>query len=190
MQLKTHVSNEQTFVATPYRAGTFVRSDIFWRQFTITCQGNMECPEDDPVYGTWLTPHTLVLGQHGLIEDAMALASAHLSTHQFESDSTINALDFIPELVLVRDALDRLVLAGQARGELIHWCEPVGSDSEAASVVKQVDELRSEASYEAGWDNFSTAERLRLSARVLAGRLVDPYWRKYARGAFQTASPH
>lgn len=62
MQPKTHVVDGVTFVATPYRAGTFVREDVFWRQFTITCQGYIEYPEDDRVFGTWWTPHILELG--------------------------------------------------------------------------------------------------------------------------------
>lgn len=50
MQPKTHVVDGVTFVATPYRAGTFVREDVFRRQLTITCRGEVEYPEDDPVY--------------------------------------------------------------------------------------------------------------------------------------------
>lgn len=183
MQPKIHVFDGVPFVATPYRAGTFIRQDVFWRQFTVTCQGNIEYPEDDPVYGTWWTPYRLVLGQHGLIEGAMALAAACVTKGEFDLSSEIEALDFMPELVLVRDSLDRLVLAGQVEGQRICWCAPVTSQDESASVAKQVDELRAEAAYEAGWDNYCTAEHLRLRARVLAGRLVNPFWQEHARKA-------
>lgn len=48
MQPKAHVVDGVTFVATPYRAGTFIREDVFWRQFTITCQGQVEYVEETP----------------------------------------------------------------------------------------------------------------------------------------------
>ena len=79
-------------------------------------------------------------------------------------------------------------LTGQVWGAGIRWSEPITSDEEAAAVAKQVDDLRGEASYEAGWDNYSTAEGLRLRARVLAGRLVDPFWQAHARRAVQAST--
>ena len=189
MQPKKHVINGVTFVATPYRTGTFICEDVFWRQLTVSCQGYIEYPEDDPVFGTSWTTHIAELGQRGLIEDAMALAAEWLSQDDHDLSSAVDALSFRPELVLVRDALDRLVFTGEVRsGGNIHWCEPIASDEEAAAVVKQVDDLRDEASYEAGWDNHNTAERLRLRARVLAGRLVNPFWQAHARKAVLAAT--
>ncbi len=185
MQPKTHVVDGVTFVATPYRAGTFIREDVFWRQFTVTCQGYVGYPEDDPIYGTYWMPSVLELGQRGLIEDAMALALACVSEDEFDLNSDTDAVGFRPELILVRDSLDRLVLTGQVWGAGIRWSEPITSNEEAAAVANQVDDLSGEASYEAGWDNYSTAEGLRLRARVLAGRLVDPFWQAHARRAIQ-----
>lgn len=118
----------------------------------------------------------------------MAQATSSVSRHAFDLDTAIEALDFRPELILIHDSLRRLVLAGQAWEQNIRWCEPVASDEEVADITRQIDELRDEASYEANWDNFSTAEDLRLRARVLAGRLVDPFWRRHARQAIQSAS--
>ncbi|WP_238897632.1 hypothetical protein [Achromobacter xylosoxidans] len=181
MQPKIHIFDGVPFVATPYRPGAYIRSDVFWRQFTISCQGEIEYPEDDPIYGTWWTPHVLTLGEHGLIESAMALATRCVTDHAFDLGDDIEALDFYPELVLIHDFMGRLVLAGQPCGQGIRWCEPVTSDEEVASLSKEINALRGEASYEAGWDNYSTAKDLRLRARVLAGRLVDPFWRDYAR---------
>jgi hypothetical protein len=156
---------------------------VFWRQFTITCEGNVEYPEDDPIYGTYWVPSILELGERGLIEEAMALALACVSEHQFDLSPDGDALDFRPELVLVRDALNRLVLTGQAWGAGIRWSEAITSADEAAAVAKRVDDLCGEACDEAGWDNYSTAEGLRRRARVLAGRLVDPFWQAHARRA-------
>lgn len=181
MQPKIHHFDGVAFVETPYRPGTYIRKDVFWRQFIITCQGNVEYPEDDPVFGTWLTPSTLVLGKCDLIEDAMSLAQVRVSQHDFDLTDASEALDFAPELIVIRDRDGRLVLAGQVRGDTVRWCIPVASDEEASQIVKEVAELRSEASYEAGWDNFSTAQGLRFHARVLEGRLVDHFWRHHTR---------
>ncbi|ABI58366.1 hypothetical protein [Nitrosomonas eutropha] len=181
MQPKTHHIEGVAFIATPYRAGTYLRKDVFWRQFTITCQGNVEYLEDDPVYGSWWTPHTLILGNCGLIQDAMSLANTRVSQHDFDLTDAIDALNFAPELIVIRDRDGRLVLAGQVRGDNVRWCIPVASDEETEQIVKEVAELRSEASYEAGWDNFSTAQGLRFRARVLEGRLVDRFWRFHTR---------
>lgn len=188
MQLKPHHFEGVAFIATPYRAGTYLRKDVFWRQFTITCQGNVEYPEDDPVYGSWWTSHTLVLGKCGLIEDAMSLAKARVSQRDFDLTDASDALGFAPELIVIRDRDGRLVLAGQVRGDTVRWCIPVASDEEASQIVKEVAELRSEASYEAGWDNFSTAQGLRFHARVLEGRLVDHFWQHHTRQVVPTTT--
>lgn len=153
---------------------------MFWRQFTVICHGEIEYPEDDPVYGIWWTPHTLELDQCGLIEDAMSLADVHVSQHDFDLSDGIEALDFSPELVFIHDKNERLVLAGQASSSGIEWCPPVMSDDEVRRAINEVEDLRSEASYEADWDNFSTAKHLRLRALVLEGRLVDRLWREHA----------
>src|SRR3546814_5754994 len=118
MQPKIHHFEGVAFVATPYRAGTYLRKDVFWRQFTITCQGNVEYPEDDPIYGSWWTPCTLVLGECGLIEDAMSLANARVSHHDFDFSDAIEALDFAPELIIIRDRDGRLVRSEEHTSEL------------------------------------------------------------------------
>ncbi|ATE62399.1 hypothetical protein [Thauera sinica] len=176
------------FVATPYRPGTYIREDVFWRQFAITCQGRFEYLEDDPAYGTFWLPGTLNVGQCGLIEEAMTLIASLLWQDRIDPGGDTDALDFVPELFIVRDRFDRLMLAGEAMSAHIKWCQPVASDQEAERVAKLTFELYDEASLEAGWDNFSTAERLSLRARVLEGRLVDRSWRAHTRDAIRNAS--
>lgn len=82
-------------------------------QLTVSCQGYIEYSEDVPVVGTWW--NVAELGQRGLIENAMALAAEWLSQDGYDLSSAIDALSFQPELVLVRGALDRLVLTGRGR---------------------------------------------------------------------------
>lgn len=183
MHPKTHKVGDICYVVTPYREGTHVRDEVFWRQFSITCQGLMVYPEEDPNCGTWSTAHTLRLGWHGLIERAMSLANARVLEHEFDLGPETDACGFEPELVVIRDSLNRLVLTGRACGNAITWSVPVTSDEEAATVAKDARRLRDEASYEASWDNFATADGLRLQARVLEGRLVDQYWRRHASRA-------
>lgn len=133
-------------------------------------------------------PGTLEVGQCGLIEEAMALIEFFLSEDRFDLGDDADARGFAPELFIVRDRFDRLVLAAKATGHPVAGCQPVASDHEAEQVTRQAFELYGEASYEAGWDNFSTAEGLRLRARVLEGRLVDRSWRSHAVEAIRNAT--
>ncbi|MDF8361303.1 hypothetical protein [Achromobacter anxifer] len=188
MQPKIHMFNGEPFVATPYRAGTFIRSDVFWRQFSISCQGRIEYLEDDPIYGTWWSPETLTIGEHGLIEAAMELATRCVVDRAFDLDDIEDALSFSPEIVLIHDTMNRLVLAGEPRGLGIRWCKPVASEQDVSDLNEQIHELHREAHREAGWDNHCTAKRLSLQAQVLAGRFVDPFWRPHARRAIQSVS--
>src|SRR3546814_13383567 len=105
-----------------------------------------------------------VLGKCGLIEDAMSLANTRVLHHDFDPTDASDALSFAPELIIVRDRDQRLVLAGQVRGDNVRWCIPVASDYVTEQIVKEVAELRSEAHYEAGRANFSTAQALPFRA--------------------------
>src|SRR3546814_4213030 len=58
-----------------------------------------------------------VLGKCGLIEDAMSLANTRVLHHDFDPTDASDALSFAPELIIVRDRDQRLVLAGQVRGD-------------------------------------------------------------------------
>lgn len=175
----------EPYLATPYRAGTFIRADAFWRQLAIVCEGQIEYPEDDPVHGTWWTPHALTLGHHGLIELAMALATRCVIERIYNLKTETEALDFRAEVIRIRDSMGRLVLAGEPWANGIRWCKPVASDEEVCALARQIRRLTDEASCEASWDNHCTAQRLRLQARILAGRLVDPFWRHHSRKALQ-----
>ncbi len=76
--LKSIISTGVPFVATPYRAGTHIREEVFWRQFTVICQGGVQYPEDDPILRYVVDvsrPRTSASA--ALIEDAMSLADTH-----------------------------------------------------------------------------------------------------------------
>ncbi len=151
--------------------------------FLVQCDGDVHYLEDNPIFGTYTRTGILELGQYGSIEEAMNAAetTVHDETYPFDDYGEVD--HFSPELVSIHDLHQRLVLSGQVIGEGIRWCVPVDSDDEARQLADQADQLRSEASLEAGWDNFSTAASLRWQARRVEARLVDPFWRKHARNA-------
>lgn len=151
-------------------------------QFSVCCEGQAEYPEDDPIYGTFLTESVVDLGAFDSLDQAIAVIEARTAGDDIGSASE-GALSFSPRLFKVSDDDGRLVCAGEVRGEHVNWCVPVVSDEEAEQVSAKIEALQVEASFEMGWDNFSTARRLRFEASVLEGRLVDPLWRDAARTA-------
>ncbi|MCQ9148094.1 hypothetical protein [Ochrobactrum sp. BTU2] len=148
----------------------------------IVCSGIVEYPEDDPVFGTYCVQHALVIDGCASIEEAIGVIHDRIARNDLGSDAD-GALSFTLRLFTVLDDEQRLALVGEVRGGSIRWCPPTLSDEEASHVAAQVARLRAEASFEAGWDNSGTAENLRFQADVLAGRLVDPFWRDAARTA-------
>lgn len=148
----------------------------------VTCLGEIEYPEDDPTYGSYTVPDTITLAACDTLDAAIACVERFARQDDIPTGDD-DALRFRPRLFMIRDGEQCLVLAGEPWRYCIRWCEPVASDGEARLVVEKASKLRGEASFEAGWDNHSTARRLRFRASVLEGRLVDPYWRQAARAA-------
>lgn len=147
----------------------------------LSCEGRVQYREDH-CYGTYQVGLTIHLGEQHRIKDAISTAALILAHDSFSLDDD-EALGFWPDLFVVRDQMQRLVLAGQAWGRDIKWCEPVASDDQIARVRAEVDQTYEEASFEAGWDNHETARQLRRRAKVLKGHLVDVAWRARARNA-------
>lgn len=189
MQLKTFRVDGAAFVVSPYHPGIHIREDVFQRQFFVTCEGQIELPQDDPVYGTYWLDSTRTLGECGLIEEAIALAETCVEQHNFDLSDEYeeHVLSFSPELIRVIDDRGRRVLAGEIWGSGIRWCPPVSSSAEADEVSSQAAKLNSEASFERGWDNYCTAKGLELKARILRGRLVHRIWRDHAKAALTAA---
>lgn len=159
-------------------------SDIY--PLVLNCEGRVQYPEDYS-YGTYWLGSALHLGEHHSIEDAISTATHHLAHGRFRLDDD-EALGFSPDLFVIRDQVERLVLAGDVWGRGIKWCEPVASDDEVARVRAEVTQTCKEASFEAGWDNHETARQLRRRASVLKGHLVDVAWRERARNALAASS--
>jgi len=140
----------------------------------------------DPDLNSWGFEREVMLGTCGNLFEAMARAAAGA----FQGDiaaSPDDALRFTPQFVTILDAEHRLVLAGEVRSDAICWCAPVASDAEARAVVIEASRLRAKAVAEADREDLSAAGALRLRARLLEGRLVDPFWRESAREALGQA---
>lgn len=146
----------------------------------LTCQGRAQYREDH-YYGTYQTELTIHLGERHCIQDTISAAAVILANDSFPFDD--ESLGFWPDLFVIHDQVQRLVLAGQAWGDDIRWSEPAASDDQVARVRAEVDQTYEEASFEAGWDNHETARQLRRRARVLKGHLVDVAWRARSRNA-------
>lgn len=116
------------------------------------------------------------LGECPSPEEAMRFAALRLS----RGDVCIGPDSFShfrPRIMLIQDSDHGLVLAGEIRGGIILWQQPVASDAEARRIVTEASQLRGLA--------FRTsapaeARELRYRAAALETRLVDPFWRDAA----------
>ncbi|MBS7560167.1 hypothetical protein KHO49_17650 [Pseudomonas sp. RC4D1] len=185
MQPKILFFNGEPFVINPYRPSSYVRQDVFHKRLSVTCVGEVEYREDDPIYGTWWSSSTLHIGQCGLVEQAIALAETALANDLFDLSEDALALCFAPQLFYVKDPAHHLVLCGESTGHRIRWIRPVDSDDQATSVMQEVEKLYRQASFESGWDNYDSAKQLRKTASILAGRLVHSNWREHSRAAIE-----
>lgn len=52
LQLKSFRVDGATFIASPYRQGISLREDVFRRQFRVECEGQLEYPQDERIWGT------------------------------------------------------------------------------------------------------------------------------------------
>lgn len=80
--------------------------------------------------------------------------------------------------MLLQDRDHGLVLAGEIRGGIIFWQQPVDSDAEARRIVTEASRLRGLATFRTSAP--AEARELRYRAAALETRLVDPFWREAA----------
>ena len=75
------------------------------------------------------------------------------------------APDAAPQLLVILDRDDRLVLAGAACDGAVAWCHPVMSAAEARAVVIEASQLRAQAGRAADWSEADLARLFREQAR-------------------------
>ncbi|KAB2681033.1 hypothetical protein [Brucella pseudintermedia] len=119
------------------------------------------------------------LGEAASPEDAFALAALRVSRGDLgPGDDT--ALHFEPRLIVIQDSALGLVLAGEIRGGIILWRQPVASDGEARRIVIEASRQRGVAFAASVRGDHASARALRFGAALLEARLVDPLWRETA----------
>lgn len=148
---------------------------------TITCIG--EARYLDPDLEQWAFERNVSLGTCETLADAMMLVSGHVASGDIACGDD-PALSFTPQLIAVLDAEHGLVLAGEVSNRLVTWCQPVGNDAEARTVVTLASTQRSKALHLADLGRHAEANSLRRQATATEGRLVDPFWRDAAQLAF------
>lgn len=140
----------------------------------ISCIGIASSDGSDDV-GSF--DRTLVIGQCQSPEVAVTIASQRVARGDFLND-TRDGLRFSPRVTVIQDSELGLVLAGEARAEIVLWQHPVASDTEARRVVTEASHLRGRAFTASGRGDAAPARDLHYRASLLEARLVDPFWRE------------
>ena len=153
----------------------------------ITCLGEAHYGDGDPASGTYSAPRNVALATAASIVGAIAAVEALAGQDRIDIQDD-SALAFTPRLFIIIDDDHCQVLAGEADGRDVKWCEPVTSDGEARMVIAQACALRREASRALTAQAHTEVCSLRFRASALEGRLVHPDWRQRARVALRRAA--
>lgn len=137
---------------------------------------------DDPALDMFQIEREVELGTSDSLAGAMAQVVSAVAFGHIAADRDPD-LRLVPQFITILDAEGCLVLAGVVQTGRVRWCDPVRSDAEARQVVGEACRLRTEARTAEDARNVAGAEALRAQARVLEGRLVDPFWRDLAQSA-------
>ncbi|WP_112312953.1 hypothetical protein [Pseudogemmobacter bohemicus] len=148
---------------------------------TVTCSG--EARYLVPDLEQWAFERSVSLGTCDSLVGAMMQVSTRLGSGDIACGDD-PALGFTPQLIVVVDSDQGLVLAGEVSNRQVTWCQPVASDSEARAVVTLACSQRVEAQHFADLGKHAEAIALRRQATATEGRLVDPFWRDAAQLAF------
>jgi hypothetical protein len=141
---------------------------------------------DDPALDQLCFEREVDLGTCGDLAAAMIMARTAVTSGLIAAGSD-PALRLAPQFITILDAEHCLVLAGDVKAGLIHWCAPVDSDAEARRVVTDACGLRAAARAATDIGNPESTAALLTRARSLEGRLVEPFWRDLAAAAVDHA---
>ncbi len=175
------MSQNIKFVPNPYTAGGSMREDVFSVQFSVYVELEIGLLDNDRVSTYSQSSSHFVVGAP-TVSEAVDLASQFLAKYSHDDALDAVAREYIcPEedclewssaqSVRIYDREHRLIMGGAAAGSTVTWVEPVTSIPERAEVEAKIEALLSEASFEAGWDNYSTAKGLRRTAERLRWKL-------------------
>lgn len=153
----------------------------------ITCLGEAHYCDGDPASHAYSAPRNVALATAGSIAGAIAAVEVLAGQDRIDIRDD-SAVAFTPRLFIIIDDDHCQVLAGEADGRDVKWCEPVTSDGEARMVIAQACALRREASRALTAQDHTEVCSLRFRASALEGRLVHPDWRQRARVALRRAA--
>lgn len=135
---------------------------------------------DVPALDMFQIDREVELGTFGSLARAMVEVVSATTSGHIAADRD-PALRLAPQFVTILDADGCLVLGGTVQSGGVLWCDPVRCDAEARQVVGEACRLRAEARTAEVAGNAAGAKALRAQARGQEGRLVDPFWRDFAR---------
>ena len=156
------------------------------RPFGVTVCGRMEFHEDDQNFGTYWQEREVCLGRADTIQEAMELLVTADQTGDWKMRDTgedywdedfgrdMGPIGFSPEIAVITDLANRVVLRGNAR--TLEWSVPEADPAASERIAAQKAELLSQAALESGWDNYETARQLRRQAAMLDLTGVHAVW--------------
>lgn len=163
----------------------FESSVVRARPRCMTCSGRSASPDmvghgafqlkvdrENPLFLAHLNATPMDFGKFRSLTGAITQAVALAGTGEIGCQAG--------DLLTIFDLDERLVLAGVGVDGSVAWCHPVRSDAEARAVVQEACALRGQAMRREQGHGGGSAQELRWRARLLDGRLVDPFWRSAA----------
>lgn len=153
--------------------------------FQITFDGlrsfhlcNEECYDDSDK--SCLFNSSLQTNNYGTLCETMLFVENLVKNSNFievENDRCVPQIHddeyFVATTVCLKDRLNRIIFSGIIDGKIIHWIKPIYDKISITKLNAQINQLQEEAAFEAGFDNYSTAESLRTHANNLGLALVD-----------------
>ena len=179
--MKETQMNKNNFISNPYVQGAFMREDVFSVQFSVYVNLEIGILDNDQV-STYYQSICHFVGGASTVSAAVDLANQFIVNHSNDEgfdlvvareytspeDSLISCFD---TSVQIYDREQRLIMGGTFSGSIVIWEKPVTCISERIEVEAKIKAMLSEASFEAGWDNYSTAKRLREKATLISWKL-------------------
>lgn len=177
------------FVTNPYVSGGKMRKDVFARQFSVYVKLAIKLLDNDGV-STYSSVCTRLVGKRSTVSAAIAMVDKFLgkcdkavlekiACRYLELEDEI--VSVFAKDICIYDRENRLVMGGvvhwvsknpllkrtstEREGYTMKWVKPVTSEADKLNVSNSIKALSSEASFESGWDNFSTANALRAAAK-------------------------
>ena len=167
------------YVDNPYgQRGDRIQKATSDQRFSITIHLVVNAQDDDGYgshqYTTCISAPTgptltaVTDKMRGLLDGDLSTSIVSDPDALYVSHTHVVLIDFNGEAVLAGEYQDGI---GEEQG-CVDWTPLVYDANERLSLEQRIDALRKEASFESGWDNFSTAGRLRTKARELSWGLL------------------